>query len=84
MNIKNNAINMNINNDQNYKKTDNNITENKLTTLNNKIEIKENINLFYWNVRSIKSLAKKTICKDNSLQVIVLNEPWEKWESIHF
>ena len=84
MNIKNNAINMNINNDQNYKKTDNNITENKLTTLNNKIEIKENINLFYWNVRSIKSLAKKTICKDNSPQIIVLNEPWEKWESIHF
>ena len=33
MNIKNNAINMNINNDQNYKKTGNNITENKLTTL---------------------------------------------------
>ena len=80
MNYKDN--NMNINNNQNFKIIDNTLKENKFNNI--KIEKKEQINLFYWNAWSINSMAKKTICKAHNPQIIILNEPWEKWESIHF
>lgn len=80
MRIKNNDTIMNMNNN-NIEKIN---KENNINIIKNNTEIKKPIKLFYWNFRSIKNLAKKTICKEKNPQVIVLTEPWEKWESIHF